>query len=89
MKYIIWIISIINVYLGIKAFLNVIHVLEDSKYSPGATAVFAILFLGLGVMGFYFSLIKMNYKLGLIISVGPWILGLIFLFIIMITSDYN
>jgi hypothetical protein len=54
MKYIVWIISAINVYLGLRNFLNVIHVLQTSKYSRTATAVFAILFLGMGIGGFTF-----------------------------------
>jgi hypothetical protein len=65
MKYIIWILSLLNIYLGIKNFLNVMNVLQDSKYSPTATAVFAILFLGMGISGLYFTLVKHNYKLAL------------------------
>lgn len=40
MKFLVWIVSILNIYLGIRSFLNVINVLQDSKYSQGATAVF-------------------------------------------------
>jgi hypothetical protein len=89
MKFVIWILSVINIYLGSRNFLNVIHVLQDSKYSQSATTVFAILFLGMGIAGLYFSLVKNNYKLALIVEVGPWILALLFLVFNMMTSDYK
>jgi hypothetical protein len=89
MKFVIWILSAINIYLGIINFLNVIHVLQDSKYSQSATTVFAILFLGMGIAGLYFSLAKNNYKLALIVEAGPWIIALLFLVFNMITGDYK
>ena len=89
MKVLVWIVSILNIYLGIRSFLNVINVLQDSKYSQGATAVFAALFLGMGIFGLYFSLVKNNYKLALLVEVGPWILALLFLLFTMLTSDYR
>lgn len=89
MKYVIWIISALNIYLGGRNFLNVIGVLQDSKYSQTATTVFAILFLGMGIAGLYLSLVRKNYKLALIVEVGPWILALLFLLVTMLTSDYK
>ncbi len=52
MKYISWIIASINIYSGLRNFLNVNHVLQTSKYSRRATVVFAILFLGMGIGAF-------------------------------------
>ena len=89
MKYFVWIISSINVYLGFINFLNVIHVLQSSKYSKTATVVFAILFLGMGIIGFYISIVQHNYKLALLIGFGPWVLALLFLLFNMLTSDYK
>jgi hypothetical protein len=89
MKYIIWILSAINSYLGAINFLNIIHVLHDSKYSQSATTVFAILFLGMGIAGLYFSLVKHNYKMALLAEVGPWIFALLFLVFNMMTGDYK
>jgi len=86
MRYIVWLISGVNVYFGLRCFLNVIHVLHTTKYSQGATTIFAILFLGLGGAGFYFTTIKTDPKLGLFISFGPWVLSLVILFIAMITG---
>jgi hypothetical protein len=88
MKYIIWILSILNIYIGMRCFLNVINVLQDSKYSQGATVVFAILFLSMGIGGLYFAW-KENYKLALLIELGPWVLGLLFLFVNMLIGDYK
>jgi hypothetical protein len=89
MKFIIWILSAINIYLGIINFLNAIHVLQDSKYSQSATTVFAVLFLGMGITGLYFSLVKHNYKLALLVEVGAWVIALLFLVFNMMTGDYK
>lgn len=89
MKYFAWIIAAINIYLGLRAFLNVVHVLHTSKYSPTATTIFAILFLGMGIGGFYFSILKSDYKIALLLGIGPWVLALIFLLFNMITGDYK
>ncbi len=89
MKFLIWLLSITNIYLGTKNLLNAIHVLQDSKYSQGATVVFAILFLSMGIGGLYFLLAKHNYKLALLVEIGPWVLALLFLLFNMLTSDYK
>jgi len=89
MKYLVWLISAINIYLGIHCLLNALHILQNSKYSQGATALYAILFLGMGIGGFYFSIAGSNQKLALLISIGPWILALLFLLFTLLTSDYK
>lgn len=89
MKYLVWLISAVNVYLGLRASLNAIGVLQTSKYSQATTVVFAILFLGLGAAGFYISIAKNNPKLALLVAFGPWVLALVLLFIQMVTSDYK
>ncbi|MGH7694972.1 MAG: hypothetical protein ACRENH_08325 [Gemmatimonadaceae bacterium] len=89
MKYVVWLVSALNVYLGLRAFLNAIGVLQTSKYSQAATVIFAILFLGLGAAGFYVTIARNNPKLGMLVAVGPWLLAIVVLFITMITSDYK
>ncbi|HLK31035.1 MAG TPA: hypothetical protein VKT28_20825 [Puia sp.] len=88
MKIIIWIIAAINIYFGGWSFLNVINVLQTSKYSQGATTFFAVIFLAMGVASIYF-LMKGNNKLALLIGVGPWLLSLLFLVANLIFSDYK
>ena len=39
-----------------------------SKYSQTTTVIFAVLFLGLGAAGFYFSIFKPNMKIALLID---------------------
>jgi len=73
MKYIDWLLSTINIYFGTTCLLNVLHFLNDSKYSQGATLVFAIVFLCMGIAGFYYSIYSHQYKLALLISISPWI----------------
>lgn len=89
MKYLVWLISAVNGYLGLRALLNAIGVLQTSKYSQATTVIFAILFLGLGAAGFYISIAKNNPKLALLVAFGPWVLALVVLFITMLTSDYK
>jgi len=89
MKYIVWLISAVNVYLGLRCFLNAIHVLHTSKYSQTTTVIFAVLFLGLGAAGFYCSIARNDSKLGLLIAFGPWVLAFVVLFISMVTSKYQ
>lgn len=88
-KLLAWIISSINVYIGIRFMLNVLHVLQTSKYSKTATFIYAILFLCMGLLGIYFSCIKHNNGPALWIGIAPWVLALIFLFINMLTGDYK
>ena len=89
MKYLVWLISAVNLYLGTRCFLNAIHVLHTSKYSQTTTVIFAVLFLGLGAAGFYFTIARSNPKLGLLIAFGPWVLALVILFITMVTGKYQ
>ena len=89
MKYLVWIISSINVWFGANCLLNVLHILQNSKYSQGSTKFFAVVFLLMAAGGFYFSTVKVNLKLGLLIALGPWILSLAFLLVTMMTSDYK
>ena len=86
MKYLVWAISAANVYFGLRCFLNAIHVLHTSKYAQTTTVMFAVLFLVLGVAGFYFSIARSNPKLGLLICFGPWVLAFVGLFISMVTG---
>ena len=89
MRYITWILCSINIYLGLRCFLNAIHVLQTSKYSQSATVIFAILFLGMGIGGFYMSLVNHNDKLAMLISIGPWLIALLILLLNMLTGDYK
>jgi len=82
-------IAVLNVYIGIRFLLNVLHILQTSKYSKTATLVYAVLFLGMGLAGLYFSFFKPDNKLALWIGIGPWALALIFLLINMLTGDYK
>ena len=88
MKFLVWLICAVNVYLGVRCFLNAVHVLHTSKYSQTTTVIFAVLFLGLSSVGLYFSILKPNMKLALWIAFGPWVLALAVLFITMVTSKY-
>ncbi|HAO47788.1 MAG TPA: hypothetical protein PLZ45_08475 [Ferruginibacter sp.] len=89
MKFISWILVIINAWFGIRALLNTFHVLQSSKYSQTSTAVFAMVFLCMSTAGIYFLLVKYDVKLALWIGIGPWLIALLFLLINMFTQDYR
>ena len=79
----------VDSYIGIRFLLNVLGILKTSKYGSGSTALYAFLFLGLSITGFYFLFIRHDLRTSLWLSAGPWVLGLLILFITMITSDYK
>ena len=87
MRYLVWLISAVNSYFGLRCFLNAIHVLHTSKYSQASTAIFAFLFLTLGAAGFYFG--ATNPRMGLLIGAAPWVLGFAVLFFSMIASNHQ
>lgn len=89
MKFLVWLISAVNVYFGLRCFLNAIHVLHTSKYSQTTTVIFAILFLGLGAAGFYVSIARHEPKLALLICFGPWLLAAVVMFLTMIFSNHQ
>lgn len=89
MKFLVLLISAVNVYFGLRCLLNAVGVLQTSKYSQATTIIFAVLFLVLGGAGFYFSTTKNNPKLGLLVAFGPWVLAAAILFITMVTSNHQ
>jgi hypothetical protein len=79
----------IDAYIGVRFLLNVLQILQTSKYSQTATLVYAIVFIGLAVAGLYVLFGKNNLKLSLWISIAPWFIILAFLFLNMIFGDYK
>jgi hypothetical protein len=89
MKIFFWVLCAFNIYQGLYFFLNVVNLLDSSKYSAKATVVFALLFLAMGAGGIYYALGKNNYRMALLLGLGPWVLGLVFLLFNMLFSDYK
>ena len=89
MKFLVWLISAVNFYFGLRCFLNAIHVLHTSKYAQSTTVIFAVLFLGLGAAGFYLTIARNEPKLALLICFGPWLLAAVVLFFTMIFSSHQ
>jgi hypothetical protein len=87
-KVLVWAISAINLWLGLRAALNAVGVLQTSKYSQTTTILFALLFLGFGAAGFYATILRNDLRVGLLVSVGPWVLAAVILFVSMTTSRY-
>jgi hypothetical protein len=71
MKYFVWLMSAINLCIGLRCFLNAIHVLHTGKYSQTATVIYAILFLSLGAAGFISSSSKETQNLPCSSALAP------------------
>lgn len=89
LKIIVALFIIINAYVGGSYLLNVLGVLQTTKYSSGATLVFAVLPLLLALGSGYFLFVKTDPKLAALIGVVPWLLALVVLLVVMFTSDYK
>ena len=87
MKIFIWLMTAVNLYFGGNAALNALGILRTSKYSKGATIVYAIIFLAMGAFGAYAAWTSNNLKLGLWIAFGPWLLMLVVMFFTLILSN--
>jgi hypothetical protein len=88
-KFLVVALSAVNLYLGTRCLLNVVGVLQTSKYAPGTTAIFAVLFLGFAAASLWFAFWGNNLKLAVWLSVGPWVLALAVLFFSMIFSRHQ
>jgi hypothetical protein len=87
MKFFALAIAAVNLLLGTRCFLNLIHVLHTAKYSTATTALFAVLFLGFAAAAIYFALWGGNVKLALWLGAGPWALAIVVLFFSMIVGS--
>ena len=79
----------VDAYIGIRFLLNVAGVLQTSKYSPGATALYAVIFLVMSALGFYFLFSRTNDRWLFLLSIGPWLLILTIMLFSMIFGDYH
>lgn len=89
MKFLALGIAAFNLYIGLHNFLNVIHVLDNSKYSAASTVVFAVLFLVLGAAGLYFAIWGANVTYALWLGIGPWALSLVLLYFSMAVGNHQ
>lgn len=87
MKWLVWSITLVNIYFGGNALLNALGVLQSSKYARSTTVIAAVLFLGMGAYGAYTAWTAGNLRAALWIGIGPWVLMLVVLFLTMILSN--
>lgn len=80
------IVASLNLFLGARALLELLGVLNSSKYATSTTALFAVLALGLGGACLWFAFVARNPRLGLTLAVGPWVIGLLVVFVSLVTS---
>lgn len=79
----------LNGYLGCRFFLNVIGVLQTSKYGSAATLIYAILFMGLSAAAYVVLYKHGSVALSCWLGLAPWVISGIFLFINMLAGDYR
>lgn len=89
MKYLVWVATLGSLYLGVKSFLNVVDLADDSPYSEGATAVYAVLWLSIAFGALYVTTFKRRAGWGLVIAVGPFVLLVAVLFVAVTTGDWQ
>ena len=77
----------IDLIIGVRFLLNVLHVLQTSKYSKAATFLYAIIFLSLAIVGLYALFISKKLNLSLWISIAPWAIIITLLFLNLILGD--
>lgn len=88
-KILAWIFIFFNVYMGGNFLLNAIGILQDSKYSEGATRLYAVLLLSMAGASVYYMFVKSNAKMALWMGAGAWVLIFIILLANMIFGKYN
>ena len=88
-KILAWIFIFFNIYMGGNFFLNAIGILQDSKYSVGATRLYAVLLLAMAGESVYLMVAKSNAKMALWIGAGAWVLIFFILLANMIFGKYN
>ncbi len=89
MKYLALFLSAANIYFALRCFLNVFGMLQTTKYSLTTTGIFGGIYLAMGIAGFYYSIVKANQKMALLVAGGPWIIAIVFLLMNMVTGDYK
>jgi drug/metabolite transporter (DMT)-like permease len=89
LKLIAFILLAADAIIGFRFFLNVIGVLDTTKYSMLATTLYAVIFLLLAAAGFYFLFIQPDTRKALLISLGPWALMLVVMLVSLATGDYH
>jgi hypothetical protein len=89
MRYVVYILSVINLYAGARFLLNALGILQTSKYSQGSNVFFAITLITAGVVAMYVSIARQNHSLALLIDASLWILTLLLLVANMIFGDYK
>ena len=88
MKFVAWAVAAVSLYLGLGNLLNVVGLEHDSKYSDGATALFALFFLGIGFGVIYLSL-KGSPKRALMLGVAPFVLIAAVMFVVLASSNWQ
>lgn len=88
MKYVVWAIAALCIYTGFGFLLDVPGIEHDSKFSDGATAVFALVFLGVGLGAIYLSL-RSRPTLGATLAIGPFAIIAIAVFVSMATNSWQ
>jgi hypothetical protein len=85
-RYAALLISSVHLFHGTRCFLNVIGVLQTSRYALATTASFGALFLGFGLTSGWFATWGENVSLAMWLAAGPWVLALLVLIVSLVFS---
>ena len=89
MKYLAYLFSAINLYAGVRFLLNVLGILQTSKYGQGSNIFFAVTLIGASIAALYISIARGNQSLALLVNAIPWILTILLVVGNMIFGDYR
>lgn len=76
-----------NLWFGLRAALNVLGVLQTSKYGLATTVLAALLGLGLGGYGAWLAWEGRDLRQGLVLGLAPWGVGIVIVFISLVLGD--
>ncbi|MCA9739026.1 MAG: hypothetical protein R3E98_07195 [Gemmatimonadota bacterium] len=87
MRILVSLVAALNLWFGVRAALNVLGILQTSKYGTPTTVLAALLGLGLGGYGAWLAWMGKDLRHGLLVGLAPWVLGVVVVFISLVVGD--
>lgn len=86
MRILVFLVAVLNLWFGVRAALNVLGLLQTSKYGTATTAITALLGLGLGGYGAWAAWLGRDLHQGLLVGLAPWVVGVVVVFISLLVG---
>lgn len=89
MTFFVWVLVVFETWLGLRGLGNLVGLLRTSKYATGTTAVFTVACLAAAGAGIWFVTGGNDPGLALLVTLGPWALVVLVLFVTLLTGNYQ